>query len=99
VVNVAFDCSNPPVFGMPVFDYYYNYEHLRPVLECGASRVARSPEQLASHVNAYLCDPSLDRGGRRRFAQMHVKMPLAGASTRISEALARIGEGRKTLEQ
>ena len=47
VVNVAFDVADPPLFGLPVWDYYYQFEHYRPVVELGAARFARSPEQLA----------------------------------------------------
>ena len=43
VVNVAFDVADPPLFGLPVWDYYYQFEHYRPVVELGAARFARSP--------------------------------------------------------
>jgi hypothetical protein len=87
VVNVAFDCSDPPVFGMPVYDYYYCYEHLQPVIEFGASRIARSVRELAESVNAYLDDPSLDREGRRRLVELQVDLPLGNSSRRIVEVL------------
>jgi hypothetical protein len=32
VVNVAFDVSDPPLRGIPVWDYYYQLEHYRPVI-------------------------------------------------------------------
>lgn len=91
VVNVAFDVADPPVFGLPVWDYYYNFEHYRPVVELGAARFARSPEQLAAHVNAYLRDPSLDREGRRKLAALQVGAPLGQSCARIVEALREIG--------
>ncbi len=87
VVNVAFDCADPPVFGMPVWDYYYNYEHLRPIVELGASRIARTREQLADQVNAYLENPALDRQGRRRLAELQVGVPPGESSRRIAETL------------
>jgi hypothetical protein len=87
VVNVAFDCANPPVFGMPVWDYYYNYEHLRPIVELGASRIARTREQLADHVNAYLENPALDRDGRRRLVEMQVGVAPGESSRRIVDVL------------
>ena len=90
VVNIAFDVANPPIFGMPVWDYYYFFEHYRPVVELGASRCARSAEELAEHVNAYLRDPALDREGRRRLAEMQVRFPLDQSSCRIAEVLERI---------
>ena len=43
VVNVAFDVADPPLFGVPVWEYYYQFEHYRPVVELGAARFARSP--------------------------------------------------------
>lgn len=94
VVNVAFDCADPPVFGMPVWDYYYNYEHLRPIVELGASRIARSRKQLADHVNAYLENPALDRQGRRRLAELQVGVPPGESSRRIAETLDRILTGQ-----
>jgi hypothetical protein len=90
VVNVAFDCSDPPVLGMPVWDYYYNYEHLRPIVELGTTRIARSREQLADHVNAYLTDPQLDRDGRRRLVEMQVDVPPGESSRRIVNVLEQL---------
>lgn len=90
VVNIAFDVADPPVFGLPVWDYYYQFEHYRPVVELGAARFARSPEQLAEHINAYLADPSQDREGRRRLAQMQVGVPLGHSCRRIVDVLESI---------
>ena len=97
VVNVAFDCADPPIFGMPVFDYYYCYEHLQPVIEFGASRIARSREQLAEHVNAYLDNPALDREGRRRLVELQIDVPLGQSSRRIVETLKAIGRGETSV--
>jgi hypothetical protein len=93
VVNVAFDCSNPPVLGMPVWDYYYNYEHLRPIVELGTTRIARTREQLAEHVNAYLENPALDREGRRRLVEMQLDVPPGESSRRVVAVLAELASG------
>lgn len=90
VVNIAFDVADPPVFGLPVWEYYYNFEHYRPVVQLGAARFARSPGQLAEHINAYLRDPSLDREGRRKLAELQVGVPVGQSCTRIVEALREI---------
>jgi hypothetical protein len=90
VVNIAFDIADPPVFGQPVWDYYYRFEHYRPVIELGAARFARSREELAEHVNAYLRDPSLDREGRCRLAELQVGAPLGQSCARIIAALREI---------
>jgi len=90
VVNVAFDVADPPIFGQPVWDYYYQFDHYRPVVELGAARFARSPEQMAEHVNAYLADPSLDREGRRRLAEMQVGAPIGQSCRLIVDVLEKI---------
>ena len=90
VVNVAFDIADSPLFGVPYLEYYYQFEHYRPVVELGAARVAESPEALAKHVNAYLKDPSLDREARRKFVELEVSLPIGSACGRIIEALEEI---------
>ncbi len=90
VVNIAFDVANPPIFGMPVWDYYYFFEHYRPVVEYGAARFARSPDDLAEYVNQYLQNPALDREGRRRLADLQVGTALGQSSEQIVQALQQI---------
>ena len=92
VVNVAFDPVLPPPLGIPLADLYYRYEHYQPVIELGAARFARSRDELARHVNAYLEDPTLDCESRRRFVQLEVGDVVGQGSTRIIEALAWIAQ-------
>ena len=90
VVNVVFDVSRPPVYGMPMWEYLRQYEHYRPVIDLGAARMARSPDELAEHVNAYLTDPKLDQDNRRQFVDLEVGAPVGDAGRRILETLAKI---------
>lgn len=90
VVNVAFDIADPPPFGVPLWDHYYRYEHYRPVTELGAARIARSPQELARHVNAYLENPSLDRQARRRLVELEIGIPVGQSSARVVDALEEI---------
>ena len=90
VVNVAFDVSDPPPFAKPLWEYYYTFEHYRRVVELGAARFARSPAELADHVNAYLDDPSLEREARRRLVELQVGAPVGSAGACVVEALRRI---------
>ena len=90
VVNVAFDISDPPIFGRPLSDHYYRFEHYRPVVELGAARLAHSPEELAHHLNAYLDDPSLDRDGRRALVDLEVGTPIGESGRMIWETLQEI---------
>jgi len=90
VVNVAFDTTEPLPFSVPLWDYYYQFEHYRPVVKLGAARFARSPEELADHVNAYLKNPSLDAHNRRQLVELEVSLPLGRSSQRIVEVLEAI---------
>jgi CDP-glycerol glycerophosphotransferase (TagB/SpsB family) len=91
VVNVAFDVADPPPFAVPLWEHYYRFEHYRPVVELGAARFARSAEELARHVNAYLADPALDRDARRRLVELEIGVPPEDSSERILDVLEEIG--------
>ena len=90
VVNVAFDLCEPPRFGVPLVEYYYRFEHYRPVVESGAARIARSPAELAEHINAYLENPGLDGERRRRLVALEVEPPLGSSSAKVVDALESI---------
>lgn len=87
VVNVAFDVANPPVFGLPVWDFSYKFEHYTNVVKLGAARFGRSAGEFVQHVNDYLENPSLDRDNRRRLMDMQVGAPLGESSRRIVDVL------------
>ena len=91
VVNVAFDVGMDHRYGVSAWDLYTRSEHYRPVIELGAARVARSSDELAAHVNAYLDNPTLDRAGRRKLVELEIAPPVGASSGRILAALARIG--------
>jgi hypothetical protein len=90
VVNLAFDVAEKPPFGMPVWDYCYGFDHYQPVIQFGAARFARTADQLAEHVNAYLDDPTLDREGRRRFVDLEVGVPVGQSVPHMLTALEKI---------
>lgn len=90
VVNVGFDCSDPPYFGVPVTEYYYKFEHYRPVIELGAARLARSPAELAEHINDYLKNPKLDQEKRRALVELELDGSVGNAGDRVAETLQRI---------
>jgi len=92
VVNLAFDMTDPPPFGKSLWDYYYQFDHYRPVSELGAARIAHSADDLAEHINAYLSDPSLDREGRRRLVELEVSLPLGNSSSQIMNVLQKVAQ-------
>lgn len=99
VVNVAFDVTDPPRWGRPLGDYYYRFEHYRPVVELGAARVAYSRAELREHVNTYLRDPSLERAERRKLVDLEVSPPLGSAARRVLAALRQIAARRNELRR
>ena len=94
VVNIAFDATEPPIFGKPLWEHYYRYDHYRPIVEIGAARFARSREELADHVNAYLENPALDREERRRLVELEVALPIGQAGKNIVETLRHITQAK-----
>jgi hypothetical protein len=90
VVNIAFDVASPPPLGRPLWHLYYQFDHYRTVVELGAARVARSPGELAGHVNAYLANPSLDRDARRRLVQMQLEYSSGRSAERIADVLCSV---------
>ena len=89
-INIAFDVSSPPPKGVPLWEYYYRFEHYRPVVEMGAARFARSAEELVEHTNTYLENPALDRDARRQLVELQVGCPIGQSSQRILEVLQAI---------
>jgi len=90
VVNIAFDAGEKPVHGTPLWEFFYRFEHYRPVVSLGAARFARSVEEMARHINDYLVDPSLDREARRKLVELEVGVAIGGSSCRIAEVLRAI---------
>lgn len=91
VVNIGFNVLDPPPFGVPLADHYYQFEHYRPVVELGAAPTALSPAELARHINAYLDDPDKDRACRQAFIELELDLPIGRASEKIIRVLERIG--------
>ncbi|MCC7125978.1 MAG: hypothetical protein IT178_14090 [Acidobacteria bacterium] len=90
IVNVAFDLSNPPPFRYPLWDYYYQFEHYRPVVDTGAALFSRNMDELAAHVNACLDNRHLHDVNHRRLLEIELGVPVGESSRRIVETLRQI---------
>lgn len=90
VVNVAFDVSESPRFPPSLWEHHYGFEHYQAVIALGAARFARSAEQFAEQINAYLADPSTDREGRRRLVELQLGRRPGESTAAIIAALERI---------
>ena len=90
VVNIGYDLSSPPPLRVPLGDLFYTWEHWEPVARLGASRCARSPEELAEYLNQYLENPKLDEQGRRDLVELQVGVPVGQSSRTILNTLQEI---------
>lgn len=90
VVNVAFDIASPGPFKYPLWEYYYRFEHYRPVVETGAALFSRSVDQFAEHVNTYLDNPQLHTENRRRLLDIELGVSVGHAGPCMVNALLRI---------
>lgn len=86
-VNVAFDLSTEPSHQGQIDEYYTQYDHYRTVMESGAVRLARSPEELLAQVGRYLRDPGLEREGRKRLVDLWCGPFDGGSGRRLAKAL------------
>lgn len=86
-VNIAFDVTEPPVHGMPVWDKLFQFEHYAPVLELGASLLARSPEEMARQVTRALADPDVQRPGRDALVRLETGGYIRSAPWRLASCL------------
>ncbi|HXH25931.1 MAG TPA: hypothetical protein VNI78_11815, partial [Vicinamibacterales bacterium] len=94
VVNVAFDLADPPPFGLPLWDYYYRFEHYQPVVETGAALFSRSVDEFVEHINRCLAYPQLHEANRRRLVELELGAPVGQAAGRLLEAMAWIADAR-----
>jgi hypothetical protein len=90
VINVVFEVADPPLFGSSMWEFVRGFEHYDSVVELGVARFAHTIEQFADQINAYLKDPSLDREGRRRFAELELGTPIGKSSERVVQVLQKI---------
>jgi CDP-glycerol glycerophosphotransferase (TagB/SpsB family) len=88
VVNIAFD-------GCEQRDYldsarrYYDYTHYLPIVQAGAVRIARSPDELVALVRGYLNDPALDTAERARAVEQLCYRVDGKSSERVAEFVLR----------
>ncbi|MCC7009057.1 MAG: hypothetical protein IT184_09595 [Acidobacteria bacterium] len=90
VVNIAFDVASPPPFPYRLWDYYYQFEHYRPVIELQAALFARSKDELTAHVNTYLANPGLHAENRKRLLDLQLSVPPGQSSRRVVDTLIEI---------
>jgi hypothetical protein len=70
-----------------VINYYYEYEHIQPVLKSGGIRIAHRPEELLPLVREYFENPNRDAEGRARIVREEVQFADNKATERLAGIL------------
>lgn len=86
VVNVGFSTIEPELFQRLIIDSVYE-NHFKPILDYGASYVAKDSEDLVTAINKYLLDPSLHKKERERLKKDIIYKPDGKATERVSRAI------------
>lgn len=89
VVNLSFDAGLdlPPWKSVA---RYLEYTHARPVVETGATWIARSAEDLRESVSSYLRQPSLHAANRRALVERMIGQPDGLAHKRWLQAVKQV---------
>jgi CDP-glycerol glycerophosphotransferase (TagB/SpsB family) len=95
VINIAFDGWEELPYERSARQSL-DYLHMAKLLALGGIRIARSFSELESHINAYLCDPSLDHEGRMVSVAQECGPRDGRAAERVAATLVKLAlEGRK----
>ena len=69
-----------------------DYFHMAKLLAFGGIRVAKSYDELEVHINAYLCNPTLDRENRMTSATQECGACDGRAAERVASTLLRLSQ-------
>ena len=95
VVNVGY---NPPSIDEKVLAYadYYEFDHYKPLVECGAVEVARNSGQMRELIEKALNEPERRKNERRELIEKMFGETLDGKSAkRVAEVLLEIAAKEK----
>lgn len=87
VVNICFDGPDESPYVRSA-RRYYSFTHYVNITSRDAVRVASTPGEMASHIDRYLADPSLDRAGRRRVVQEQCQFMDGRSAERVAGIVA-----------
>lgn len=96
VINVGY---NPVGIDISPVDIprYYNFDHYKPIVESGATMLARSENEMREVLEKTLRDPDINREPRRKLIREMFGDTLDGKSgRRVVECLLRFAGGRQS---
>lgn len=96
VVNLGFDPPGSSLAHHDRWARHLEFDHFRPVVDSGATAVARSPMEMVDHIAAALARPGAESERRRQFLESMFGGRLDGRSAAriaaivVERALARV---------
>ena len=84
VINTLFGNSKNGLYNDQRF---LNYAHIKIMVDCNATKIVKTKDELVTAINLYLQTPTLNADGRKKLVQLQVSKPLIGTSKRIAEIL------------
>lgn len=91
VVNIAFDLEPKGYYRSS--RRYYDFDHFRPIVESGATRIAASFEEFVSMIRRYLDNPKLDLLERARLRETMCYKVDGQSARRVAQCILRGLEG------
>lgn len=86
VVNVAFSTIQPEEFKKFIIESVFE-NHFKPILDYGASYIAKDPDDLIEGINRYLLDPCIHRDERKQLKEAIVYKADGKATDRASQTI------------
>ncbi len=86
IVAVGFDGPKKRTYKDGV-KQYYDYEYIRPVMECGGLQFALDRQQMQNAIVAYLQNSKKDEDGRSKIIELECYKSDGNSSRRVVESL------------
>ncbi len=87
IVNVCYDSEDTRHFWLSIRRLYFENTHYQQVTTSGAVRISLDSNELISHINDYLLDPSQENRPRQRLVKKICGDVDGRARSRITEAI------------
>jgi CDP-glycerol glycerophosphotransferase (TagB/SpsB family) len=89
VVNVAFSTIQPEEFKKFIIESVFE-NHFKPILDYGASYIAKDPDDLIKGINRYLLDPSIHHEERKQLKEAIVYKADGKSTDRVSQTILKL---------
>lgn len=86
VVNIGFSTVQPELFQKLIIESVFKC-HFKPIIDFGATYIAKNPDDLIAGINSYLLNPALHRQERARLKEALIYKADGKAAERIAHTI------------